>query len=94
MYFDNVGGAMLDEAAQHMKLGARVVLCGAIADYDRNDRESGMFHMWQFIVKHATAAGFMFSDYVERYPEAVRDLSQWLRDGRLKSVEMSAAASP
>ncbi|WP_018989790.1 NADP-dependent oxidoreductase [Aromatoleum toluclasticum] len=86
VYFDNVGGAMLDEAAQHMKLGARVVLCGAIADYDRNDRESGMFHMWQFIVKRATAAGFMFSDYVERYPEAVHDLSQWLRDGRLKSV--------
>lgn len=86
IYFDNVGGPMLDQAVQHMKLGARVVLCGAIADYDQNDRESGVFHMWQFIVKRASAAGFMFSDYVERYPEAVRALSKWLAEGRLKSV--------
>lgn len=86
IYFDNVGGQMLDEALQHMKLGARVVLCGAIADYDHNDRESGVFHMWQFIVKRASAAGFMFSDYVDRYPDAVRELSGWLSDGRLKSV--------
>jgi hypothetical protein len=86
IYFDNVGGPMLDQAVQHMKLGARVVLCGAIADYDRNDRESGVFHMWQFIVKRASAAGFMFSDYVERYPEAVQALSKWLAEGRLKTV--------
>lgn len=86
IYFDNVGGAMLDEALQHMKQGARVVLCGAIADYDHNDGEAGVFHMWQFIVKRASAAGFMFSDYVDRYPEAVEHLSAWLSEGRLKSV--------
>ncbi len=86
IYFDNVGGPMLDQAVQHMKLGARVVLCGAIADYDRNDRESGVFHMWQFIVKRASATGFMFSDYVERYPDAVQALSKWLAEGRLKTV--------
>ncbi len=86
IYFDNVGGAMLDQALQHMKQGARVVLCGAIADYDHNDREAGVFHMWQFIVKRASAAGFMFSDYVERYPEAIERLSGWLRNDGLKSV--------
>jgi len=86
VYFDNVGGTMLDQALQHMKQGARVVLCGAIADYDHNDREAGVFHMWQFIVKRASAAGFMFSDYIDRYPEAVERLSAWLRDDGLKSV--------
>ena len=77
---------MLDGALQHMKQGARVVLCGAIADYDHSERESGVLPMWQFIVKRASAAGFMISDYVERYPEAVERLSAWLREGRLKSV--------
>jgi hypothetical protein len=77
---------MLDQALQHMRQGARVVLCGAIADYHHTDCESGAFHMWQFIVKRASAAGFMFSDYVERYPEAVERLSAWLREGRLNSV--------
>lgn len=86
IYFDNVGGPMLDLAVQNMKMNARVVLCGAIADYGHTGQESGVFHMWQFIVKRATAAGFMFSDYVERYPEAVAQLSIWLREGKLKSV--------
>lgn len=86
IYFDNVGGQMLDEAVQHMKLQARVVLCGAIADYEHNDRESGVFHMWQFIVKRASAAGFMFSDYIERYPEAIQALSKSLAEGRIKTI--------
>lgn len=86
IYFDNVGGPMLDIAIQRMKQGARVVLCGAIADYGNMAKEAGVFHMWEFIVKRASAAGFMFSDYVERYPEAVQKLSEWMGQGKLKSV--------
>lgn len=86
IYFDNVGGEMLDTAIQHMKQGARIVLCGAISQYDQVERESGIFHMWEFIVKRATAAGFMFSDYVGEYPAAVRQLTAWMSQGKLKSV--------
>lgn len=86
IYFDNVGGKMLDTALLHMKQGARIVLCGAIAEYDQMDKDTGISHMWEFIVKRATAAGFMFSDYVAEYPEAVRQLAEWIGQGKLKSV--------
>lgn len=86
IYFDNVGGEMLDTAIPHMRQGARIVLCGAISQYDQMEREAGVFHMWEFIVKRAMAAGFMFSDYVDQYPEAIRQLAAWIGEGKLTSV--------
>jgi len=86
VYFDNVGGQMLDLAIQHMREGARIVLCGAISQYGKMDRQDAINHMWEFIPKRASAAGFMFSDYVPRYPEAMQQLAQWIRKGGLKSV--------
>jgi NADPH-dependent curcumin reductase CurA len=86
IYFDNVGGSMLDEAMQHMKMNARIVLCGAISEYDALDQPAPVYHMWEFITKRATASGFMFSDYVEDYPAAVAELSAWIQQGKLKGV--------
>jgi len=86
IYFDNVGGRMLDLALQNMKERARVVLCGAISEYDKTGSHTGIHHMWEFVTKRASAAGFMFSDYVERYPEAIRQMAEWIRQGKLRSV--------
>jgi len=86
IYFDNVGGSMLDVAMQHMKEYARIVLCGAIADYDTAGQQTPVYHMWEFITKRATASGFMFSDYVGDYPAALAELGAWIRQGKLKSV--------
>lgn len=86
IYFDNVGGRMLDVAMQHMKQYARLVLCGAISQYDQMDQQTGVYHMWEFIPKRATARGFMFSDYVEDYPTALAEMSAWIHQGKLKSV--------
>jgi len=86
IFFDNVGGSMLDVAMQHMKEYARIVLCGAISLYDNMDQQSPVHHMWEFITKRATASGFMFSDHVADYPAALAELGGWIREGRLKSV--------
>jgi len=86
IYFDNVGGSMLDAAMQHMKEYARIVLCGAISQYDNMDQRAAVFHMWEFITKRATASGFMFSDYVADYPAALAELRGWIEQGKLKSV--------
>ena len=86
IYFDNVGGSMLDVAMQHMKEHARIVLCGAISQYDHMDKPSPVYNMWEFITKRATARGYMFTDYIEDYPAAIAKLGQWMQEGKLKSV--------
>ncbi|MBE0597322.1 MAG: NADP-dependent oxidoreductase [Desulfuromonadales bacterium] len=86
IYFDNVGGRMLDLALLHMKERARVVLCGAISEYDKTGEHTGIHHLWEFITKRAMAAGFMFSDYVEEYPAAIQQMAAWIGQGKLKSV--------
>lgn len=84
VYFDNVGGSLLDTVMQHLALGARIVLCGAISQYE-DGAHSGIHHMWELITKRAKAEGFMFSDYVERYPEAIAEMSDWIAAGKLRS---------
>jgi len=84
IYFDNVGGKMLDTAMTHLRMNARLVLCGAIAQYESAQRE-GVYNLWELITKRAKAEGFMFSDYVDRYGEATQKLAGWIREGKLSS---------
>jgi hypothetical protein len=86
IYFDNVGGSMLDVAMQHMKENARIVLCGAISQYGNMNQPDPVYNMWEFITKRATARGYMFTDYIEHYPAAIAELGTWMREGKLKSV--------
>jgi NADPH-dependent curcumin reductase CurA len=86
IYFDNVGGSMLDVAMQNMKEHARIVLCGAISQYDHMKQPDPVYNMWEFITKRATARGYMFTDYIEHYPAAIAKLGQWMQEGKLKSV--------
>lgn len=81
--FDNVGGQVLDAALGHLKERARLVLCGAIAQYEREAPEP-VFNTWELITKRATASGFMFSDYVDRFDTAMEDLEGYLKSGSLK----------
>jgi NADPH-dependent curcumin reductase CurA len=86
IYFDNVGGSMLDVAMQHMKENARIVLCGAISQYGNMNQPDPVYNMWEFITKRATARGYMFTDYIEQYPAAIAELGTWMREGKLKTV--------
>jgi NADPH-dependent curcumin reductase len=84
VYFDNVGGEMLDTVLPHLALKARVVLCGAISQYD-DDSHAGVRNMWELITKRARAEGFMFSDYVDDYEDAATVISQWVAEGKLNA---------
>lgn len=83
--YDNVGGAMLGTMLGHLAENARVVLCGAVSQYEREGGHEGVVNMWELITKRARAEGFMFSDYVDRFPEATHYITDMLKAGSLVS---------
>lgn len=87
VYFDNVGGPILDAAMANMAMYARVVLCGALAAYNEEKPVPGPYNMWNAITKRATLQGFMFSDYTDRYPAAFAQLQGWLEQDCLHSFD-------
>jgi NADPH-dependent curcumin reductase len=87
VYFDNVGGEILDAALAHLARHARVVLCGAISQYNANGAMKGPSNYMSLLVNHASMTGFVMSDYLDRYAEAVREMAGWLAAGKLVSRE-------
>ena len=87
VFFDNVGGQILDLALTRLARGARVAICGAISQYNNTAPAPGPSNYMMLLVSRATMAGFLVFDYVDRFPEAVADMSKWLAEGRLKSIE-------
>ena len=87
VYFDNVGGEILDEVLRRLARGARVVLCGAISQYNAEQPPRGPANYMQLLVMRASMTGFLVFDFAKRYPEGVAQLAQWLRAGELRSRE-------
>jgi NADPH-dependent curcumin reductase len=87
VYFDNVGGAILDAALAHLRRYARVVICGAISQYNTTDTIAGPANYLSLLVKHASMTGFVVTDYLDRYAEGAREMAQWLGEGKLTSRE-------
>ncbi|WP_330254259.1 NADP-dependent oxidoreductase [Nocardia sp. NBC_00565] len=87
VYFDNVGGEILDAALANLRRGARVVLCGAIASYNDDKLPTGPSRYMSLLVFRASMTGFVVMDYADRYPEAIAQISQWLADGSIISRE-------
>jgi NADPH-dependent curcumin reductase CurA len=87
VYFDNVGGEILDAALANLARHARVVICGAISQYNASDGFKGPSNYLSLLVNHASMTGFVVSDYLDRYREGVRDMSEWLKSGKLVSRE-------
>lgn len=86
VYFDNVGGDILDAALTRLAHGARVVICGAISQYN-SPQTRGPQNYLMLLVARASMTGFVVFDYADRYPEARAELSGWLRSGELISRE-------
>jgi NADPH-dependent curcumin reductase CurA len=87
VYFDNVGGQILDAVLTCLAPRARVVLCGSISTY--NDVEPhGLRNTWQLLVKNARMEGFLFSAYASRFAEAKARLSAWVKDGSIRHDEV------
>jgi hypothetical protein len=85
VYFDNVGGAILDAVLLRINRGARIALCGAISTYNDETPPPGPRHLLQLIVKHGVMEGFLVLDYAARFPEGVEKLRQWHAAGRLQN---------
>jgi NADPH-dependent curcumin reductase len=85
VFFDNVGGATLEAALNRLAGGARIVLCGAVSQY--NDTPRGPANYMQLLVARASMTGFVIFDYADRYPEGIAQLAKWLGTGELRSHE-------
>jgi NADPH-dependent curcumin reductase CurA len=70
VYFDNVGGPLLDTVLPRLRERGRVALCGMVAQYNDADRPHGVTNLWQLVVKRATIRGFLTYDHAERLGEA------------------------
>ena len=87
IYFDNVGGDILDAALARLNRKARVVLCGAISQYNNTTAVVGPANYLSLLVNRARMEGMVVFDYADRFPVAVAELSGYLKDGRLTSKE-------
>lgn len=83
VYFDNVGGAILEAVLDNLAIGARIALCGAIAGYDDRSKLRGPANYTNLIVRRATMRGFLVLDFLDRAMEAVGKLAQWSSEGKL-----------
>lgn len=83
VYFDNVGGRILDAALANLAMHARVVICGAIAQYNDIEVSGGPANYWKLLVNRGTMRGFLVFDHVTEYAVARRRLADWVRDGRI-----------
>ena len=68
-------------------VGARVILCGLISEYNSPDGKVGARNLWQVIVKRATIHGFLIMDYVPRFAEGGAQIARWLSEGRMRIDE-------
>jgi NADPH-dependent curcumin reductase CurA len=87
IYFDNVGGEILDKVMDRMATGARIVLCGGISQYNN---PQGMFgagpkNYFKLILRGARMEGFIVLQFAKRFPDAVAELGKWHLEGRIKN---------
>jgi NADPH-dependent curcumin reductase CurA len=92
VFFDNVGGDILNQGLTRLGRGARVVICGAVSQYNATDSVTGPSNYMALLVTRSSMTGFVVFDYADRYPEAVAELSRWLAEGRLTSIEDTVCA--
>ncbi len=87
VYFDNVGGEILDDALARLAHGARVVLCGAISQYNDfgSKAPTGPKNYFNLIMRGARMEGFLVFHFLQRYPEAITDMLKWYSQGKLKN---------
>jgi len=87
VYFDNVGGDILDAALARLARNARVIISGAISQYNSTTPVKGPANYLSLLVNRASMTGFLVFDYQARYGEAAREIAGWMAAGKLKSRE-------
>ena len=87
IYFDNVGGEILDHVLAKITRGARIIICGAISQYNNTTPVQGPKNYLSLLVNRARMEGIVVFDYAERYHLAVAEMAGYLKVGRMKSKE-------
>jgi NADPH-dependent curcumin reductase CurA len=87
VFFDNVGGEILEHVLARLARGARVVISGAVSQYNATEAPKGPANYMQLLVTRSSMTGFVIFDYAARYAEGVSQLAQWLQSGELRSRE-------
>ena len=87
VYFDNVGGEILDIALTRLARGARIVICGAVSQYNATEAVRGPSNYLSLLVFRATMTGMVVFDYADRFGEAMAAIAGWMREGRIVSRE-------
>ena len=87
IYFDNVGGEILDLVLGRINRKARIVICGAISQYNNTEPVQGPKNYLSLLVHRARMEGIVVFDYAKRFPQAVAEMAGYLKDGRMKSKE-------
>jgi NADPH-dependent curcumin reductase len=87
VYFDNVGGETLDAALLNLARGGRVVICGAMSQYNDMQNVAGPKNYMKLVVARGEMKGIIVFDFLDRYPEAINDISTWLSEGKIHSKE-------
>ena len=83
VFFDNVGGDILEAALTHINMRARVVLCGGISSYNATEPQPGPTNLMNLVVMRGRMEGFIVIDYMHRAEEAVQELLGWISSGQL-----------
>ncbi len=86
VFYDNVGGPLLDTAMLHLARGSRIVICGAISQYNNNPIYGPSNYM-KIVTARGTLQGIIVFDYIDQYPRAVDEISRWLKSGQIKTKE-------
>ena len=87
IYFDNVGGDILEAALANLARGARIVICGAVSQYCNTGPVQGPSNYLSLLVHRATMKGMLVFDYADRYAQAAQEMAGWMAAGKLKSRE-------
>jgi NADPH-dependent curcumin reductase len=87
IYFDNVGGTILEAALANLARGARIVICGAISQYCNTGPVAGPSNYMSLLVNRASMKGMLVFDYADRYAQAGAEMAAWMAAGKLKSRE-------
>ena len=87
VFFDNVGGDILDAALLNMAQRGRIALCGGISAYNEEELPPGPRNYMQLVIRRCSMQGFLLLDYLGRAREAIEDLSKWIASGELVHAE-------
>lgn len=84
VYYENVGGKHLEASLEHMNISGRIVMCGMISQYNSIEPEPGPRNLFYVTTKRLTVQGFIVSDHLDRRSQFLKDMSQWIAEGKIR----------